>query len=75
MTAVRAQLAAVGQRAVPPMTVAGSASSDEIFASAARPDWNSLYQSPRRATGSKSEMRYSANATTVPTVTRPCRSR
>ena len=55
--AVRAQLAARGQRARPPTTVAGSASSDEIFASAARPDWNSLYQSPSRATGSKSEIR------------------
>ena len=28
-----------------------------IFASAARPDWNSLNQSPSRATGSKSEIR------------------
>ena len=64
-----------GSEPVPPTTVAGSASSEEIFASAARPDWNSLYQSPRRATGSKSEIRYSAKATTVPTVTRPCRSR
>ena len=74
--AVRAQLAAGGQRArCRRGRSAARRAASTIFASAARPDWNSLYQSPSRATGSKSEMRYSANATTVPTVTRPCRSR